>query len=866
MNYMYFSDDLLDTYPVCFLAPTLSKESITKYYIEPSGINKNSILAVSLYQDKTKKKTSKKDMVRYVEEELIEIFKDFKIEYLIIADADYFKTITGQAKAEAILGYVIPTIIDGIKAIYVPSIRSIYYNPEPTKVKIQTSLDALTDYHAGTYFDPGTTIIQSAVYPKDYGEISRFLDHLHQYPVLTCDVETFDLKHYKAGLGTISFSWSKHDGGAFAVDYELLPEPIEGMYAIEAHNAPIRKLLKEFFETYKGKLIFHNTTFDSYILIYQLFMDDLLDQEGLLKGLEVITRDNECTKIISYLATNTCAGNELGLKAQAQEFAGNYAVDDIKDIRLIPLPKLLEYNLVDTLSTFYVFEKNTPIMDEDDQRDIYENIFKPAVIDVIQMQLTGMPLNNEEVKKTQEFIQDDLDQALSIINNNKYVQQTLNFLADQWVIKRNSELKVKRVIAEDFTEPFNPGSGTQVAILLHDILGLPILQTTPTKQPSTKKKVVAMLINHTDDPEIKELLQAFVDFADASKILDAFIPAFLNAPRGNDGWHYLFGFFNLGGTVSGRLSSNNVNLQQLPASQSKYAKPMKRCFSAPPGWVFVGLDFDSMEDKVSALTTKDPNKLLIYTDGFDGHSYRTFYYFPEQLTDIDGSCVKSVNSIGTLYPDLRNESKEPTFALTYRGTYRTMMRNLGWSYEKAKGVEDNYTLMYAVSVQYVTDKLTQASKDGYVTVAFGLRVRTPLIHQSILGTGKTPREAEAEGRTAGNALGQSYGLLNTRAGSEVMGQIRKSKYALQIKPCAQIHDAQYYLIKDNVDNLEYLNKIVVDAAQWQDLPELEHPLVKMSGSLDIFYPDWSKGHSVVHNASQSQLITLAQTIVTNTNK
>lgn len=58
-------------------------------------------------------------------------------------------------------------------------------------------------------------------------------------------------------------------------------------------------------------------------------------------------------------------------------------------------------------------------------------------------------------------------------------------------------------------------------------------------------------------------------------------------------------------------------------------------FEAPPGKLFIGLDFDSLEDKISALTTKDPNKLAVYTDSFDGHSLRAYTYFRDQMPDIE---------------------------------------------------------------------------------------------------------------------------------------------------------------------------------------------------------------------------------------
>lgn len=106
------------------------------------------------------------------------------------------------------------------------------------------------------------------------------------------------------------------------------------------------------------------------------------------------------------------------------------------------------------------------------------------------------------------------------------------------------------------------------------------------------------------------------------------------------------------------------------------------------------------------------------------------------------------------------------------------MANLGWPEDKARSVEENYHKLYQVSDQYVQSRLAQASQDGYVDVAFGLRIRTPLLKQVIWGSSKIPYEAAAEGRWMGNALGQSYGLLNNRAAVEFMKKVWASRTAL----------------------------------------------------------------------------------------
>lgn len=224
------------------------------------------------------------------------------------------------------------------------------------------------------------------------------------------------------------------------------------------------------------------------------------------------------------------------------------------------------------------------------------------------------------------------------------------------------------------------------------------------------------------------------------------------------------------------------------------------------------------------------------------------------MPDINPDSVDSINSIGKKYKSLRQESKAPTFALTYQGTFHTLMNNCGFPKEKAQMIERRYREMYKVSIDRVNAKLEQACIDGYVTVAFGLRLRTPLLGQTFLNTSKTPKEAAAEGRTAGNALGQSYCMLNSRSASEFMQKVRKSKYSLDIKPCAHIHDAQYYLVRDgDYKSLRYINDNLPKAVAWQEDPEIWHNQVKLSGSVEIFYPNWNYGFDIPNAANEETI-------------
>lgn len=183
------------------------------------------------------------------------------------------------------------------------------------------------------------------------------------------------------------------------------------------------------------------------------------------------------------------------------------------------------------------------------------------------------------------------------------------------------------------------------------------------------------------------------------------------------------------------------------------------------------------------------------------------------------------------------------------------MANCGFSESEAKAIEENYHKLYKHSDQWIAAKLDEASKCGYVTTAFGLRVRTPLLSQVIRGNSKTPYEAEAEGRTAGNALGQGWCLLNSRAWNEFMGEhVRPHpKMRLNIRPCAQIHDAGYAIVKDDIETVLFMNKHLVDAVNWQDHDDIRHPDVGLGGELSLFYPTWAEEMVIPNGASEEQI-------------
>lgn len=865
-------------YPVAILMKpsAFNKQELINNYVEPLrtlGVSLDNVIAFTLdYNEQGKAPAG--HIKEYLLGSLLPALTSLKTKYLYCTDAAFFKVLTGQAKAEPHFGYVLPCKLkdyEHMKVVLGLNYQQLIYNPD-LKPKLETTLQALASDMQGSYQAPGTGIIHQAIYPEGLQAIQEALMALLEYPTLTCDIETFSLRFNEAGIGTIAFAIDKHRGLSFCCDYRENIPLVPLAEKRQEHgrfvpNPEVRKLLRWFFENYTGKLIFHRATFDVKVLIYILWMEDLLDTKGMLEGLDTLTRSIDDTLIIAYLATNSTAGNVLGLKPLAHEFAGNWAVEEIKDIKLVPKQDLLQYNLVDCLSTWYVHDKYYPIMVQDRQEALYKGLMLDSLKLILQIELVGMPMNKAKVDEIEVKLKEIEAKHLNFLMQHATVKQFEDWKTEQEWIKDYETRKAKaknpdKIKPKDrATYPrfvFNPGSAQQLQILLYEMLGLPVIDRTETKQPATGEKTLAKLLDHPIGKANKDLLEAIIGISQVSTILSTFLPAFKKAiVKDDSGIVWLHGSFNIGGTVSGRLSSSDPNMQNIPA-KSIFAKLIKECFMAAFGWLFCGADFNSLEDMISALTTKDPNKLKVYTDGFDGHSLRAAYYFKDELIaqgiNIDITNPKSVNQLKKMDHPLRQESKAPTFALTYQGTYHTLMANLGWAKDKAMAIETNYHVLYVESDRYVQDRLKQASIDGYVEVAFGLRIRAPLLKQVVWGSSSMPYEAAAEGRTIGNALGQSWGLLNNRAAAAFMQRVWASQYRYDILPCALIHDAIYLLVRDRPDVVEWANRALIEEMRWQDHPEIDHPTVKLGAALDIFWPSWANAITLPNDADQDTII------------
>lgn len=594
MQYIFFGEQR-ESYDVAVLikSSAFNKTDLENHYV--SKINQSCIGFDLAYNSNNKAPV--KQMIEPYLDELQTELELLKVKVLLVADTNYFKKLTGMSKADSYYGYVLDGKYKGyenMKIVLVPNYQAVFFDPKVGD-KITLGLDALSAHLGGSYKEVGKGIIHSAQYvPCNAQRVRKALSQLYRYPSITLDTETFSLKANRAGLGTIGFAWDEHNGICIDVEHghKTTGLTFGARRTSDWEVAGVMIEIKYFLENYKGNIKYHNATYDIKVLIRTLWMKHLTDNVGLLEGLEVLTRDFDCTQAITFLATNSAAGNKLSLKDQSQEFLGKYSVD-VNDIRKQPTRPLCLYNLKDCLATWFVYKKNYPIMVKDEQLEYYNNMAKPILKNFIQTELTGMPLDIRRVDYVANKLKNIIRRYSNYINNTSTVKKFTHRKREEEVIERNANYKTKVITIADAKYEFSTGSGQKIADLLHNYMGFEVLETTDTGLPATGADDLKGHMLRTDNKEYANILKSIIKVEEGKKILGTFINKFIDSERDDDGNHHLFGSFKFGGAKSYRISSSDPNMMNLPA-HGIMGKLVKSCFKGHAGWIFAGLDYASL--------------------------------------------------------------------------------------------------------------------------------------------------------------------------------------------------------------------------------------------------------------------------------
>ncbi len=270
--------------------------------------------------------------------------------------------------------------------------------------------------------------------------------------------------------------------------------------------------------------------------------------------------------------------------------------------------------------------------------------------------------------------------------------------------------------------PFNLGSPKQIGEIFFVKLQLPVIKKTPTGAPSTDEEVLQKL---AEDYPLPKVLLEYRGMAKLKSTYTDKLPKMVNGATGRVHTNYAQAV-----AVTGRLSSNEPNLQNIPI-RTKEGRRIREAFIAPPGSVIVSADYSQIELRIMAHISGDEAMLRAFADGVDIHR--------ATAAEIFGIAPDEVAS------EQRRYAKVINFGLIYGMSAFGLAGNLGVDRAAAQSYIDKYFARFSGVKQYMDDTRLQAKARGYVETVFGRRLWLPEINSP-----NGPRRQGAE-RAAINA-------------------------------------------------------------------------------------------------------------------
>jgi DNA polymerase-1 len=254
-------------------------------------------------------------------------------------------------------------------------------------------------------------------------------------------------------------------------------------------------------------------------------------------------------------------------------------------------------------------------------------------------------------------------------------------------------------------QPFNMGSPKQIGEILFTKQGLPVVKKTASGAPSTNEEVLEKLAE--DYP----LPARILEYRSVAKLKSTYtdkLPLMINPDTGRVHTNYAQAV-----AVTGRLSSNDPNLQNIPVRTAE-GRRIREAFIAPPGHVIVSADYSQIELRIMAHISQDENLLRAFADGVDVHR--------ATASEIFGAAPAEVTS------EQRRYAKVINFGLIYGMSAFGLASNLGIERSAAAAYIDRYFQRYPGVKRYMDETRAMAKAQGYVETVFGRRLWLPEIN------------------------------------------------------------------------------------------------------------------------------------------
>ncbi len=353
-------------------------------------------------------------------------------------------------------------------------------------------------------------------------------------------------------------------------------------------------------------------------------------------------------------------------------------------------------------------------------------------------------------------------------------------------------------------QPFNLASPKQIGEIFFDKLGLPVVKKTATGAPSTDEEVLEKLAE--DYPLPAKILE----HRSLSKLKGTYTDklAQMADPRtGRVHTHYAQAV-----AVTGRLSSNEPNLQNIPI-RTPEGRRVREAFVAPPGCLIASADYSQIELRIMAHLSEDEALLGAFSQGLDVHR--------ATAAEVFGVSLEQVSS------EQRRYAKVINFGLIYGMSSFGLAKNLGIETKAAAAYIDRYFQRYPGVKRYMDETRLMAKSQGYVQTVFGRRLYLPEINSP-----NGPRRGAAE-RAAINApmQGTAADLIKL---SMVQVQRALDEGRLQTRVIMQVHDELVFELPES--ELDWVRAEV--PRLMAGVARLRVPLLAEVG----FGPNWEQAH------------------------
>lgn len=331
-----------------------------------------------------------------------------------------------------------------------------------------------------------------------------------------------------------------------------------------------------------------------------------------------------------------------------------------KSMRDVPPADVCEYASEDADITLQLYNALEPKLKESDLYPLFRDIEMPLVRVLAEMEMNGVLIDTNALKETSVAFTERM-------------------------------LELERKIYEEAGEEFNISSPRQVGDILFEKLKIvEKAKKTKTGQYVTSEEVLQQLKNKA--PIVSNILA----YRGLKKLLGTYVdalPKLINPRTG-----HIHTSFNQTVTATGRLSSSDPNLQNIPV-RGEDGKDIRRCFIPEPGCLFFSADYSQIELRVMAHLSNDANMIEAFREGHDIHTATAAKIYKESLDSVTR--------------DQRTKAKRANFGIIYGITMFGLAQNLDIERSEAKQLIDGYFATYPQVQAYMEQSKEMARKNGY---------------------------------------------------------------------------------------------------------------------------------------------------------